>query len=120
MTGIGLGKKTIFVKLKGGIKAVDIHKISHFEVNDDYTHIHFRTAEEENEVLVLLMPLIRVEQILEDDSNFMRIHRKYIVNLNFVDQIVGYQLNMKFFESDIALPIAKGRWKLIKSRLLNA
>jgi two-component system LytT family response regulator len=66
-----------------GYELVDLDDITHLEANHNYTQCYFRDGTQ----LLVSKSLINFESILSD-SDFVRIHNQYIVNLKYVRRYV--------------------------------
>ncbi len=75
----------IFVRNKGQIKKIKTSAIEYIEAKGDFTLIYFEGKRE-----VANVSLHKLLDVL--DSNFIRCHKSYIVNLKSIDKIVGNQL----------------------------
>ncbi|AWV99028.1 LytR/AlgR family response regulator transcription factor [Arcticibacterium luteifluviistationis] len=88
-------------KLIGG----DIKDVSHFKADINYTSIHLKNGEK----YMLSYTLKRFEEMLENSENFVRIHRKYIVNFDFVSNKGKYEVLLRDGQT---LPIARRKSNL--------
>lgn len=78
-------KDFIFVKNEGKQIKINLADVLYIEGLRDYVNI-----KTENEELIILKNLKDLEEILS--SNFMRVHKSYIVNLNKIDSIEGNRI----------------------------
>lgn len=76
----------IFVKSDRAIVKIDTSTIIYIKADSDFTRVI--TAEKN---YFLSYPLKYWQEVLPNNS-FCRVHKSYIVNLNFVDQIEGNQI----------------------------
>jgi len=70
-----------FIKEAGGLVKVKIEDVMFVQADDNYSKI-FTT----NKMYILSSTLKKVGEKLPD-TNFVRIHRSYIVNVNFIDKL---------------------------------
>jgi len=83
---INKGNKYIFVKSDRTIIKIDINSIIYIKADSDFTRVIT-----ENKNYFLSYPLKYWQEILPERF-FCRIHKSYIVNLKFADQIEGNQV----------------------------
>jgi DNA-binding LytR/AlgR family response regulator len=81
-------ENTVFIKSDKGLKKFEINDILWMEAYDYYSFIHTR-----NEKILATITLKEVEQKLNNDI-FVRIHRKYTININHIERIVGNQVEI--------------------------
>ena len=60
-------------------------------------------------------PLGEIEDMLSTDD-FICIHKSYIIGLRYVRAVSGYRLTL---EDGTVLPVPKGRYKEVKSRIVR-
>jgi DNA-binding LytR/AlgR family response regulator len=65
------------------IKPNLLGELKYLEANKNYTILHLSNGETKDSGYNLL----QFEKILSSNASFKRIHRSYIVNMNFVDKI---------------------------------
>lgn len=83
---------------KGSYKRIQVENILFVEAADHYSTIHFRTQEK----YTIYAPLGEIMHRLPK-SNFMRVHKSYIVNLNTITDFEG---NLIYLENNKApIPI---------------
>jgi len=88
---------TLFFKTEHRIVKVDIADIVYIEGMSEYMKIHLKS---QPKPLIVLLSMKKLEERLP--SNFMRIHRSYIINL---DKIVEVNKNRVIIDKDAYLPI---------------
>lgn len=88
---------TLFFKTEHRIVKVDIADIVYVEGMSEYMKIHLNS---QPKPLIVLLSMKKLEERLP--SNFMRIHRSYIINL---DKIVEVNKNRVIIDKDAYLPI---------------
>ncbi len=96
------GNKKIVVPLVNGFEIIKLEDIIYIKAEGSYAHIH----QENGSSLVVSHNLKYYEDIFSSENNFIRVHRSYLVNINFVKRISkndGAQLVM---ENNSELPIA--------------
>lgn len=81
-------ENSVFIKSDKGLKKLEINDILWMEAYDYYSFIHTR-----NEKILATVTLKEVEQKLNNDI-FARIHRKYTININHIERIVGNQVDI--------------------------
>jgi two-component system, LytTR family, response regulator len=85
-----------------GFKIVDVDKIMYLEADSNYTIIHFSGFEK----LVATRSLGDFEKIL-DESGFFRIHKSYIINLNFLHAYSSFEGNFAELHDGTKLSISR-------------
>ena len=81
-------ENSVFLKTDKGLKKLEINDILWMEAYDYYSFIHTR-----NEKILATVTLKELEQKL-DTEIFARIHRKYTININHIERIVGNQVDI--------------------------
>ena len=84
-----------------GYNFVKIDHIISCEADSNYTHIFIK---DEPRILVS-RPLKELEQLLPDDT-FFRIHKSYLINLNFIKKYVKTEGGYILMEDGRSLPLA--------------
>lgn len=80
----------------------DIGQITFLEAHINYTMIHF----EDGSKKIHAYPLKRYENLLGQNLAFSRIHRKYIVNKDFIQTSSNYSVKLSCGR---VLPVARRR-----------
>lgn len=70
----------------GGVKFVALNEITHFEADSNYTIVHLSNLQK----IVVSRVMHAFEDVLPPEQ-FLRIHKSYIVNLNYVKEYSGLQ-----------------------------
>jgi two-component system LytT family response regulator len=97
LSGISEDASTLFFKTEHRIVKVDINDITYVEGMSEYMKIHL---DSQPKPLIVLLSMKKLEERLP--SNFMRIHRSYIINL---DKIVEVNKSRVIMGEDLYLPI---------------
>jgi len=79
---------TVYIKTDKGHKKLRISEIFWIEAYDYYSFVHTAT-----EKILVTSTLKELEQKLNNNI-FVRIHRKYTINLNHIERIVGNQVEI--------------------------
>ena len=82
----------VFVKIEWGHKRVCIHDIVYLEAQQNYCVIHLLKGNEKSRMMVTV-PMCEVLEDLNPDL-FVRIHRSYTVNIEHINIIAGYMVEM--------------------------
>ena len=82
----------VFVKIEWGHKRVCIHDIVYLEAQQNYCVIHLLKGNEKSRMMVMV-PMCEVLEDLNPDL-FVRIHRSYAVNIEHINVIAGYMVQM--------------------------
>jgi two-component system, LytTR family, response regulator LytT len=76
-----ISDKYFFIKVKNQLKKVSLDEIVYLEAYDNYSYLH--TPDQK---YIISSNLKSIENKLSDHQ-FVRVHRSYLINLNFVDGI---------------------------------
>jgi len=79
---------TVYIKTDKGLKKIRICEILWIEAYDYYSFVHTSS-----EKILVTSTLKELEQKLNNNI-FVRIHRKYTINLNHIERIVGNQVEI--------------------------
>lgn len=82
----------VFVKIEWGHKRVCIHDIVFLEAQQNYCAIHLLKGNEKKRMMVTV-PMCEVLEDLDPDL-FVRIHRSFVVNIEHINVIAGYMVEM--------------------------
>ncbi len=88
---------TLFLKTDYRIVKVSISDIRYIEAMSEYLKIYLNNGDKP---IITLLSMKKIEERLP--SNFMRIHRSYIVNLNMIQEV---NKNRVIMDADTYLPI---------------
>lgn len=80
-------KNNLFVRSEGKWMNMEIPKIKYIEALKDYVKVHL-----EDERLVIHSTMKNFEEQLKPYAAFVRVHKSFIVNLHWVQQIDGNQV----------------------------
>jgi len=76
-------KMKLCIPFSRGIEVVDIQKIIYIEASSNYSNIHFT----DRPIICASKSIYEYETLLED-SNFVRVHKSHVVNLDHVIQYI--------------------------------
>jgi two-component system LytT family response regulator len=105
--------KRLFVRTRGTVRPLRTSSVQHFESNDDYVTVH--TAGGERFDMEITMAAI--EDRL-DPGSFLRIHRRFIVNMDHVASIVpidGSRFEMTMRDGTM-LGVSRQRSRVLRER----
>ncbi len=92
-------EKFLFIKSEYKILRVNLSEIKYIEGMREYIRIHLQSEKP----IMSLMSLKKMEEHLPN-TNFMRVHRSYIVNL---DKVSTIERNRIVFDGDVYIPISE-------------
>lgn len=92
-----LTDENIFLKTEHKVVRVKIADIRYIEGMSEYLKVH---VDGQSRPIIMLLAMKRMEERLP--SNFLRIHRSYIVNMNHVQEVTKNRIVM---DTDTYLPI---------------
>lgn len=100
----------IVVKKSSKILIIPVEKITHFEAQDDYVMIY------SNEGKFLKQKTMKYFETHLDSNNFIRIHRSYILNVNFIKQIELYAKDSYkvILQDGTSLPVSIAGYQKLK------
>ena len=117
-------KKFLYINTRDELFKLDISKVVFFEADGNYTHFMMSHGKLKGSVCMSLSQMQKLLSVsLKDDaSNFARIGKRYIVNLNYVYQISV--LNQKLVLSDgerfvFHLSVSKEALKELKEKYVK-
>ena len=76
-------KMKLCIPFSRGFEVVDIQKIIYIEANGNYSNIHFT----DRAMICASKSIYEYESLLED-SNFVRVHKSYVVNLAHISRYI--------------------------------
>lgn len=91
--------KSLFLKKDNIFHKVKLSDIIYFEADSNYTRLHTK------EGLFFYSTVLKNIQEKFSQSIFLRIHRSYIINLNYV---TSFESNAVLLDQQYSLPISKG------------
>jgi two-component system LytT family response regulator len=94
--------KKIVVPVASGFDILNLNDICYFKAEGSYTHIFFA----DNTNLLVSKNLKHFEFILSGINHFVRIHRSYISNINYIKKIVRKEGTILLLENKSELPVA--------------
>lgn len=117
-------RKFLYINSRDELFKLDISKVVFFEADGNYTHFMMSHGKLKGSVCMSLSQMQKLLSVsLKDDaSNFARIGKRYIVNLNYVYQISV--LNQKLVLSDgerfvFHLSVSKEALKELKEKYVK-
>ncbi len=96
------GNKKIVVPLINGFEIIKLKNILFIKAEGSYAHIH----QENGTSLMVSHNLKFYEDLFSSESNFIRVHRSYLVNINFAKRISKNDGAQLIMENNAELPIA--------------
>lgn len=96
--------QSLFIKLDGDYVRLDLAKLTYLASDGNFLHVHMQ--EDRYHILGTLQSWLS-----KLPPNFVRVHRSYIVNLDFVDRISGNQI----YVANTSIPIGR----LYKDKLVE-
>jgi two-component system LytT family response regulator len=98
-------KQRIIVNSKSGVESIDINEIARLESDNNYTTIHLTDGRE----ILVAKSLKEFDALLcTEDSNFMRVHQSFIINLNKVSRFLKVSESI-IMNDEQKIPVAKSR-----------
>ena len=80
----------------------NFNKITHCRADQNYTIVHLENGEK----ILMSYTLLRLEEILTKNHNFIRIHRGYLVNKRFIQESNSKEV---LLSNGKILPVARRR-----------
>ncbi|MCT4615686.1 MAG: LytTR family transcriptional regulator DNA-binding domain-containing protein [Marinifilaceae bacterium] len=103
----------VVVKSRNKIDIIAVEKIMYFEAQDDYVMIYTKTDH------YLKQKTMKYFEAHLDSKRFCRIHRSFIVNIDFIDQLQPYEKDswLVVLKTGKTLKISRSGLKLLKKLL---
>lgn len=98
-TKIESNEEFLFIKSEHKILRINLSEIKYIESMREYVRIH----SENQKPVMALMSMKKVEEFLPG-SNFMRVHRSFIVNLSKVAQVERHRI---IFDNKVYIPVSE-------------
>jgi two-component system, LytTR family, response regulator len=107
----------IVVKTGNNIRIIPMHEIEYLQADDDYVKIHIVGAIHESPLLK--KQTISYYETILDASQFVRVHRSYIVHVQQVTRIEPYQKDshIAILKSGEKIPISKTGYPKLRNIL---
>ncbi|AZQ44094.1 LytR/AlgR family response regulator transcription factor [Nonlabens ponticola] len=80
---------SVFVKTRNGLQKINLEEIIYLQSEVNYVHIHLL-----NNVHTSRSKLIEMKEVLNLPSNFIRVHRRYIINKKQIKSLHSQSLTM--------------------------
>jgi two-component system LytT family response regulator len=103
----------LFVRERGVVRPVRVAIVQHFESNDDYVTVHTTSGERFD----MGVTMAALESRL-DPASFLRVHRRYIVNMDHVASLVpadGSRFELRLRDGTV-LAASRQRSRLLRER----
>ena len=103
----------ILVKENTKVYVIPVDEVSHFEAQDDYVVIHTK-----NKSYIKNDRISKLEAEL-DPRIFLRLHRSFLVNIDFIKRIESYSKDSKLIKlsSGIEVPVSRSGYDKLKQAL---
>lgn len=102
--------QTLVLQTRKHIETFDMDEIIYIEAELKY--IHIGTVEGEK---IIQFPISEVEKLL-DEEIFIKPHRSYIINRNWIKSLLEYEAALK---NGKRIPISKYRWEDVRRKWLG-
>jgi len=105
--------RRIVVKIAGRIRIIPVEEVHYLEASDDYVKIHTKDGS-----FIKNRTMNNFEQLL-DPQQFVRSHRSYIVNVQFITRIDPYEKEsyLAILKSGEKVPVSKTGYAKLKTVL---
>ena len=101
--------KKIVVPVASGFDIINLEDVCYFKAEGSYTNIFFCDGGN----LLVSKNLKYFEFILSGITHYVRIHRSYIVNINYVKKIIRKEGGILLLENKSELPVAEDKMESI-------
>jgi two-component system LytT family response regulator len=95
-----------------GIYFVNIADIVRFEAEDNYTHIYLKSGER-----ITASKTIKAYEDLLAPFNFYRVHKRHVINLNFMRKFVKGDGGYLVMDDDIQIEVSRRRRPAFMERM---
>lgn len=105
--------RRIVVKIAGRIRIIQLDEVHYLEAADDYVKIHTRDGS-----FIKSRTMSKFEELL-DPHQFVRCHRSYIVNVQFITRIDPYEKEsyLAILKTGDKVPVSKSGYVKLKGVL---
>jgi two-component system, LytTR family, response regulator len=105
--------RRIVVKIAGRIRIIPVEEVHYLEASDDYVKIHTKDGS-----FIKNRTMSNFEQLL-DPQQFVRSHRSYIVNVQFITRIDPYEKEsyLAILKTGEKVPVSKAGYAKLKAVL---
>lgn len=107
-----LSSDFFIIKTKNGIVKIYYNNIEYIEVSGRKVYVHMST----NSYHEIFSTLNHIEAQLLVFENFIKVHRSYIVNLNYIKKLYEKEI---ITINNIRIPVSKTNYSDVKKRYLN-
>lgn len=104
----GIHKK-IVVPISSGFEILNLDEIIYLQADGSYTRFHLSGGSQ----LVVSKNLKHFENLLETITAFFRVHRSFIVNLNFARKFLRTDGGHLFLEDKTEIPVSEDKTELL-------
>jgi two-component system, LytTR family, response regulator len=105
--------EVLCIPIQGGFEYIPINEIEYLEADGSYVHIYFSN----NRNKTVSKNLKFFESSLADNSNFVRTHRSYLVNLDFVTNYSKADGGFLLLKRNVQIPVSRERKQAIQDIL---
>lgn len=111
-----MGKESVkmIFPFREGERSLFLHQIIYVESR--LHQLRMKVSGEEAEFYTLSMTLDEFEKKLSGRSEFLRVHKSFLVNLEYAKEIFAYEISLTSGE---CLPIPKARYKEVKNKYVS-
>ncbi len=102
--------RSILFRFMEGERKIYLDHIIYIESNKHKLFFHMNSSK--GEVYTMYDKLDHISENMKDNS-FLRIHKSYLVNMNYIHKIQKYEA---VISNDTVLPIPRERYKLVEQR----
>jgi len=101
--------RTLIFSSIGETRQIEIASISHFEVNNVLVTVYH-----DDEHFEFSSTLSKIESLLVDRDDFMRVHRSYVVSIPHIEKIQGNKIIML---NGITIPVSPKNIRALKAKM---
>jgi two-component system, LytTR family, response regulator len=102
-------KNKVYIPIHYGFIVNEAEHITHCVAEGSYTWVHF-----DNRKPVIATRRISVLQALLKDSNFIRCHKSFLVNIFFIKEFYSKEKNMIILDNGVVIKVAIRKLKEFK------
>lgn len=104
----------ILVSDSTGKKVINTHKIIYFEADGKYSRLFMTRSKH-----YLISKCLKELEIFLNTGFFCRIHRKYLINLNYLEEFTTNSESNVILKKGIKLPVAFRRKRKVNDCIKN-
>ncbi len=109
-------KKRLWISMSGGYQVVELSEIVYLEASGKYTFLYMA-----NQKKILSSQNLKFYiDLLKDYSEFMQVHRSYVINIHYIDQYLTKDGGLALMKTAAEIPIARRKKQEFLDRMMGS